>query len=117
MRQVAWASLSESDRAAVLVRPASSNDDSVVKTVRDVVNDVRARDDKALYEYTRKFDGVEIEDFAVDANDIDGAEQKIEAGAADAIRQAYDNIYKFHENQGFQSYKMEVTSGVNCTPC
>ena len=43
----------------VLSRSTAAPD--VYKTVGDIIADVRARGDKALFEYTKKFDGAELE--------------------------------------------------------
>ena len=114
MKQIIWSSLSDNERADMLERPAIKGDANIPERVRNIVNDVRQRGDVALSEYTQKFDGAEITDFSVTAEEIKHAGQTIHDNAATAIRQAYDNIYRFHEAQGFRPYQTETLAGVSC---
>ncbi|MBR6713564.1 MAG: histidinol dehydrogenase [Selenomonadaceae bacterium] len=67
---------------------------SAVEIVRRIVNDVRRLGDKAVVDYTRKIDGVELDSFAVDVAEID-----IDSELLASLRVAAENIRRFHAEQ------------------
>src|SRR5687768_936025 len=56
-----------------LPRPGSGGDEPVT-VVRAILDDVRARGDEAVREYTARFDGVELDALRVPAADLDAIE-------------------------------------------
>ncbi len=64
--------------------------------VRRIIGTVRRQGDAAIREYTRRFDGVEIEDFRVDAAEMDGAQQAVGGAMRESLRGAARNIEAFH---------------------
>lgn len=69
-----------------------------------IVEDVRNRGDKALREYTQKFDGVELDTFRVSDKAIDEAITKLDQKTAEALQHAASQIRDFHERQLQQSW-------------
>ena len=67
---------------------------SAVEIVRRIVADVRKLGDKAVIDYTRKIDGVELDNFAVDVAEID-----IDSELLASLRVAAENIRRFHVEQ------------------
>ncbi|MBQ3442211.1 MAG: histidinol dehydrogenase [Selenomonadaceae bacterium] len=67
---------------------------SAVEIVRRIVADVRKLGDKAVIDYTRKIDGVELDSFAVDVAEID-----IDSELLSSLRVAAENIRRFHAEQ------------------
>ena len=67
---------------------------SAVEIVRRIVADVRKLGDKAVIDYTRKIDGVELNSFAVDVADID-----IDSELLASLKVAAENIRRFHAEQ------------------
>ena len=63
-------------------------------TVNDIIENVRANKDKALFEYTEKFDGVKIteETFKVTDEEIEEAYTKVDEHLIEIIRKALVNI-------------------------
>ena len=114
MKQIIWSSLSDAEKRTILLRPANTNDASIATSVRTIIDSIRARGDGAVADYTRQFDGVDITQFKVSAEEFNTAEQTMEPKAKAAINQAYDNITTFHTQQGFKPYKIETTNGVKC---
>ena len=82
--------------------------------VSQVLNDIRLNGDKAVKEYERKFDHVELESLAVTEAEIDEAFNNIDNDLLEAIRLAHSNISKFHESQRFEGSKIETCPGVTC---
>ena len=67
---------------------------SAIEIVRKIVSDVRNLGDKAVIDYTKKIDGVEIDNFAVDFADIE-----IDSEIFASLKVAADNIRRFHVEQ------------------
>ena len=76
-----------------------------------IIEDVRARGDEALREYTAKFDGVEIENFRVSQAAIDEAVAKCDPHVAECLEHAASKIREFHERQVKQSWFEERENG------
>ena len=67
---------------------------SAIEIVRKIVSDVRNFGDKAVIDYTKLIDGVEIDNFAVDVGKID-----VEPEILASLKVAAENIRKFHVEQ------------------
>src|SRR4051812_20784943 len=78
-----------------LPRP-SAGGDAPLDAVQEIVADVRARGDVAVRELTARFDGVELDSFAVDT---DGAIDRLAAPLREALEVAAANIRAYHEAQ------------------
>lgn len=72
---------------------------SVEESVKKVLNDVSERGDAALREYELRFDGVQIDDFAVTAEEIDAAVAAVGAEYVRILKRAAANIERFHRAQ------------------
>ncbi len=83
-------------------------------TVKDVLDDIRARGDEAVKAYEAKFDHVTLETLAVSAQEMDEAEGLLDDDLKAAIRLAHDNIHAFHAAQQFEGKRIETRPGVMC---
>jgi histidinol dehydrogenase len=92
--------LSPEARKSLLVR-AQGNFESVQERTREIVDDVRARGDRALVEYTEKFDGARLEpgNLLVTDEEFEAAELLVAPALRDAIEQAVANIRAHHRAQ------------------
>ena len=100
-----WSSLVE--------RPLYSLD-SVKDIVDKIFTNVEIYGDRALVDYTNKFDKVNLNDLCVSDEKINNSENDLDKDLKESINIAFNNIYKFHKNQVFNSKKIETTSGVIC---
>lgn len=85
-----------------LLKRSPNNYGEYTKTVEEIVNNVRENGDKALFEYTKKFDGVDLsaDSIVVTKKEIEEAYEKVsETGLVDVIRRAKENITEYHEKQ------------------
>ena len=87
---------------------------SIESSVRKIVNDVREQGDKAILEYTEKFDKVRLpaSKLKVDEKEIKEAYKKLEKSQISALRKAADNIASFHKKQLRAKWSMEIAEGV-----
>jgi histidinol dehydrogenase len=115
------ASLSAEERNRLLERVQQADPGEIGETVAEVVKTVRERGDEALREYTKRFDGVEIDDLQVPAQEFEKAEAELDDDLKDAIRYAVENIRSHHEEQRpperwTKEIRPGVTSGERWTP-
>lgn len=101
----------EVDLEKELARSQFSYDD-VNETVESILKDVRARGDKALIEYTEKFDGVKLENLEVTEEEIKKAFDTIDKELLEVIQYSHDNIKKFHEKQVRNDFLIRQENGV-----
>lgn len=80
--------------------------DEVNKVVDKILYDVKTRKDEALREYTLKFDNVEIKDFLVSKDEIDGAFESIDENLKQDLIKSKENIEKYHIKQLKTSYTL-----------
>jgi len=95
-----WAELSADERRA-LCRRAEAGLQEVLPAVRGILEEVRARGDEAVREYTLRFDGARLagRPRAVEAAEIASAAARVPAEVRAAIEQAVRNVRSFHEGQ------------------
>ena len=67
--------------------------------VRQIINDVRQRGDKALFELTEKFDRAELTTLEIKPSQIKTAYKKVDARLIDAMQLAAERIRNFHDMQ------------------
>jgi histidinol dehydrogenase len=95
-------------------RPLIDNE-KLEKDVKGIMNDIRRGGDRALREYTRRFDGVEIEIAKVPHDKLAGAGNLIDPRLKDAIGLAARNIEIFHSAQKPSGIKVSTMPGVDCS--
>jgi histidinol dehydrogenase len=88
--------------------------DSVKNIVDEIFTNVELEGDKALINYTNKFDKVDLNNLIISDETINNSENYISKDLKESIDVAFKNIYKFHKNQIFNSNKIETTPGVYC---
>jgi histidinol dehydrogenase len=108
--------LSPADRRRLLARAtAQVFDPDLTASVRELVEDVRARGDAALCDALRRHDGVECDpsQLRVDEEEIELAARDLSADVLDAIRVGIVNIRAFNERllEG-SSWQAELSPGL-----
>jgi histidinol dehydrogenase len=97
-----------------LIKRPLYNLDYVKDIVDEIFTNVELYGDKSLFEYTNKFDKVDLNNLIVSSEKINNSENVIDQNLKESIKVAFNNIYKFHKNQTFKAEKIETTSGVYC---
>lgn len=69
--------------------------------VATILQTVKSEKDKAIFDYTKQFDGVEIstDTIRVTEAEIEEAYEKVDTSLVEIIRKAKDNIKTYHEKQ------------------
>ena len=76
----------------------------VESIVSDIIANVRANGDKALYEYCEKFDKAKLTSLLVSNEEIEEALTLVEPKFLEILEKAAKNIRKFHEKQVRNSF-------------
>ena len=89
-----------------LGKRASSPPAEVVKTVTDILEDVRQNGDAALLAYTERFDKVKLtaETLEMTRGALEEQAAKVPQDLQNTIRRAAENIRKYHQKQLRQSF-------------
>ena len=92
---------------------------NVEPAVTAIIADVRSRGDKALFDYTARFDKAVLTSLEVSPAEIDEAFETVEPEFLDILREAAANIRLFHEKQVRNSFVINrdgVVMGQKVTP-
>ena len=103
----------QTDWADILKRPVL-NMETLRGTVCEVLDKVKTEGDKAVIEYEKRFDKVQLESLAVTEEEMKEAEKNVPIELKVAILLAQRNIYTFHKKQKFEGKKVETMEGVTC---
>lgn len=95
-----------------LKKRAQNSDKNVIPTVQEIIDNVRENGDKAVRDYTVKFDGKAPENAEISAQDIDALVSKCDADYLSTVKKAAENIADFHKRQLRQSWLTTKNNGV-----
>ena len=87
---------------------------SLSRTVSDILESVRCEGDDALRRYEKQFDRVVLDALQVTPAEMEEGVAAVPESLKKAIRQAIDNIRKFHASQAIEVKKVETSPGVWC---
>jgi histidinol dehydrogenase len=87
-----------------LERSVDQNTEQQRKAVLDILQTVKNDGDKALFEYTKTFDGVALDTLEVTKEELDDALASVDPDMLNIIIEAAANIREYHENQKRQSW-------------
>ena len=85
---------------------------SVDAAVDEILASVQERGDEALLGYTRRFDGADLADLRVSETEIDNAMETVDGGFLETLREAAENIRRFHEKQRHNDFILADRPGV-----
>lgn len=97
----------------ILQRPAMEVG-QLDQTVQAVLDEVKRDGDVAVAKYTQRFDGIKLENSMVSGEELKEGCAQVKSDLKDAIKKAYDNIYRFHEGQKYAMPVIETSPGVKC---
>ena len=105
------------DREKIFARVVPEMD--VEAIVSQIIRDVRERKDRAVLEYCRRFDRVELTTLEVTREEIAEAKENVTPEFLEILGKAAANIRTYHEKQvctGFQMEKDGIILGQKVTP-
>ncbi|HHU84309.1 MAG TPA: histidinol dehydrogenase [Clostridiales bacterium] len=86
--------------------------DDVSEIVTEIIENVKANGDVALFDYTERFDKVKLSSLIVGKEEIDEAISLVEPRFIDILKRAAANITKFHTCQVRNSFILNDENGV-----
>lgn len=97
-----------------LLKRSPNNYDGYQETVDEIIANVKADGDQAVFDYTKRFDGAEItkENILVTEEEIKEAYDQVDDRLIEVIRKAIKNIREFHEKQVQNSWFETREDGV-----
>ena len=105
-----------------LLKRSPNNYSQYEAAVNDIIENVKARRDAAIFDYTARFDRFPLnaECIRVTREEIDEAYTKLDAGLIEVIRKSADNIRAFHSkqlrNSWFDAKEDGTILGMKITP-
>ena len=87
-------------------------EEDVSAAVDEIIREVRRRGDEALRDYTRRFDGAEIQDLWVSAEEFNAARRAVDPYFLETLKEAAENIRRFHERQRHNDFVLTDRSGI-----
>ncbi|HWL26273.1 MAG TPA: histidinol dehydrogenase [Ureibacillus sp.] len=94
-----------------LKRQLEGGNEDQLKTVRQVIQDVRENGDEALRKYSEMWDKVSLEDFRVSQSEINEAVAQFDPQLKKDLEEAAQNIRYYHEAQKRNDYKLPLADG------
>jgi len=87
-------------------------EEDVSAAVDEIIWEARRGGDEALGDYTRRFDGAEIQDLWVSAEEFDAARRAVDPYFLETLKEAAENIRRFHERQRHNDFVLTDRSGI-----
>ena len=106
-----YSNLSEEQRADLCTRPRI-NSAEIYERVQEILDQVRQRGDDALLEYTKKFDGIDLDKPTENPGTNNAG--KLSKEVKEAFDTAWANVYRFHQAQIGLELEVETMPGVRC---
>lgn len=122
MRIVELSGETKASILADLLKRSPNNYTRYEDVVNEIIENVKANKDQALFDYTLKFDkfALSAENIKVTREEIDEAYTKLDADLINVIRQSAENIRAFHtkqlRNSWFDSKEDGTILGMKITP-
>lgn len=85
--------------------------DVITKTAM-ILEDVKKQKDEAVRNYTKQFDGLDIEDFCVSKEEIEKAAKQADPFFVECMKEAKKNIEYFHQAQKQHGYLLQKEKGI-----
>lgn len=89
-----------------------SNTINIRKSVEEIIENIKLHGNKALREYTLKFDNVELKDFLISNEEIEEAYKQCDKTMIRILEECKNNITKYHEKQKETGYIYQKELGV-----
>ncbi|WP_299806865.1 histidinol dehydrogenase [uncultured Shewanella sp.] len=114
MQILNWQSLTPAAQLDALQRSPLIGDNSLEQNVARIIEAVVTNGDQALKDFSREFDGVNVETLKLTATQIEQSCKLVPDPLKQAIAQAKANIERFHQAQLQPIVDIETQAGIRC---
>lgn len=97
-----------------LCRRNIDSNNHIRAAVTEIIDEVKLNGDNALRAFAEKFDGISLNKLFLEKEEIRTIASGASEEAKQALKLAYDNIWKFHASQLRTEEKTETSKGVVC---
>lgn len=94
-----------------LKRPLERGNEEQLKTVRQVLSDVRQKGNEAVKAYSKKWDGIALDELRVTTQEIEEAVASLDPQLVQDLTEAAANIRLYHEQQKRNGYQLKLANG------
>ena len=108
-----WSSLDAQSQLEVLQRPPLPQGD-LQEAVAEIIRQVGEKGDEAVYDYTRKFDQLQLEQLEVSEAEWRAGESQVTEAVSEAINDAISRIEAFHTAGKPVGLTLDTAVGVHC---
>ncbi|TCD46986.1 histidinol dehydrogenase [Chlorobium sp. N1] len=84
----------------------------VTSAVTEILETVRREGDRAVFDYTKRFQGADLKEMRVPEEEIARACREADPGFVGVLREAWENILRFHRYEVEKSFFYEAEGGV-----
>lgn len=95
-----------------LLKRSESDQSAIEETVKEIINNIKEKGDKALLEYTKKFDGVELGNIRVTEEEVEEARKAVGEEFLAILEEVAANIREYHECEMEDTWLKEFRPGV-----
>lgn len=96
----------------VFARKDEKKNEEIEKIVEEIITNVKLNGDKALFEYSEKFDKCRLDTLLVSQKEIDEAFENTDEYFIETLKQARDNIAEFHSKQVRNDFVLTKEDGI-----
>lgn len=111
---IQWSTLNDEQQVQSLARPAQTNNPQLSEQVSDIIGRIETNGDKALLDYTSRFDGINLTQVALTEANKACSLALLDPAVKASIDVAYRNIKAFHLAQMPNDVLLETQPGVVC---
>ncbi|MGL4774642.1 MAG: histidinol dehydrogenase [Clostridium sp.] len=83
-----------------------------LRSVEEILKTVRENGNQALKSFTKKFDGIEVDDFLVSDEEIEESIKQVDESFVEALKESKKNIEDYHMLQKQKGYILTKDNGV-----
>lgn len=114
MKAIIWNQATKAQRNEALQRPGLEQRADLHQSVARIIAQVAADGDGALRALTRRFDGIELSDFAVTDDEFAAADAALSPTLRAALGEARERLITWHDAGQNPPFECETAPGVRC---
>lgn len=114
LKTLFWNRLSTNQKKNLLQRPSALSSGEITNTVRNIIQKVRTKGNKALFSLTQQFDEIDLRALRVTPEEFDAAMNQVRPEVIKAFECVISQLTVFHQKQTLSNYTVETSPGILC---